>query len=146
VTVLSSPSGPRAGSRADCFQTSNSAHDPPTYDVVIAGNTCKHVDVECLIATTDGSGARRAPAGQTAITFERNTCSANGAQAVLLRGFPHVIVRDSTFSGSGGSAVQLTEGSTDCAVIGNAVTGHTSPYEIDRQSEPGFQKSGNTLR
>ncbi len=134
------------GSHADCFRTSNSAHDPPTYDVVIAGNTCKHVDGECLAATTDDRGAGGAPAGQTAITFERNTCSVDGARAVLLRGFPHVIVRDNTFSGPGGRAVQLTEGSTDCAVIGNTLTGQTRPYEIDRRSEPGFQESGNTSR
>ena len=136
---------PPGSSPADCFE-SNSAHNPPTYDVVINGNACKHVDGECMAATTDDRGADGARAGQTAITFKRNTCSVDGAQAVLLRGFPHVIVRDNTFSGPGARAVQLIEGSTDCAVIGNAVTGHMRPYEIDRRSEPGFQESGNTSR
>jgi parallel beta helix pectate lyase-like protein len=87
-----------------------------------------------------------APAGQTAITFEHNTVQVNGAQAVLLRNFPDVVVRDNHFSGPGDRAVMLTEGSTDCTVIDNTVTGNLRPFEIDRQSEPGFQESGNTSR
>ncbi|MGH3751900.1 MAG: right-handed parallel beta-helix repeat-containing protein [Pseudonocardiaceae bacterium] len=132
------------GPHTDCFQTFNTASDPPTYDVVIADNVCTNVDVQCLIATAKEGGAQGAPAGQTAIIFERNTCSVNGAQAVLLENFPHVIVRDNRFSGPGSRAVQLNRGSTDCAVIGNTVTGRMRPFEIDRQSRPGFQEAGNT--
>jgi parallel beta-helix repeat protein len=134
------------GPHTDCFQTFNTASDPPTYDVLIADNVCENVDVQCLIATAKEGGALGAPAGRTTITFEHNTCSVNGSQAVLLENFPHVVVRENTFSGPGSRAVQLNRGSTDCAVIGNTVTGRMRPFEIDRQSRPGFQEAGNTSR
>ena len=137
---------PRGGPHTDCFQTFNTASDPPTYDIVIADNICTNVDVQCLIATAKEGGAQSSPAGQTAIIFENNTCSVNGSQAVLLENFPHVIVRDNTFSGPSTRAVQLGMGSTDCAVIGNIVTGDMRPFEIDRPSRPGFQEGGNTSR
>ncbi|MGH3841944.1 MAG: hypothetical protein ACRDS0_10935 [Pseudonocardiaceae bacterium] len=63
----------------------------------MTGNT--NVDVQALIDPNDERGARGAPAGQTAITFERDTISVNGAQAVFLRNYPRVIVRDNNFSG-----------------------------------------------
>ncbi|MGQ0717410.1 MAG: right-handed parallel beta-helix repeat-containing protein [Pseudonocardiales bacterium] len=134
------------GPHTDCFQTYDSADTPPTYDVVIANNICENVDVQCLIATIDDRRAASAPMGQTAITFEGNTCAVNGAQAVLLRNFPQVVVRGNNFSGPGDRAVQLTGESTDVAVIGNTMTGRMRPFEIDRQSEPGFRESGNTSR
>jgi len=134
------------GPHTDCFQSYDTPDAPPTYDIVIADNVCTNVDVQALIPTNDDRGARGASAGQTTITFERNTVSVNGAQAVLLRNFPGVVVRDNSFSGPGDRAVMLTEGSTDCMVIGNTVTGDLRPFEIDRQSEPGFQESGNTSR
>ncbi|MGH3900705.1 MAG: right-handed parallel beta-helix repeat-containing protein [Pseudonocardiaceae bacterium] len=137
---------PRGGPHTDCFQTFNTASDPPTYNIIIADNVCTNIDVQCLIATAKEDGARTSPAGQTAITFENNTCSVNGSQAVLLENFPHVIIRDNSFSGRGSRAVQLGMGSTDCAVIGNTVTGRMRPFEIDRQSRPGFQEAGNTSR
>jgi parallel beta-helix repeat protein len=132
------------GPHTDCFQTYNTAEDPPTYDVIIADNVCTNVDVQCLIATANERGAQDAPAGRTAIIFEGNTCEVNGSQAVFLENFPRVIVRGNRFSGPGARAVQLSAGSTDCAVIGNTVTGRMRPYEIDRQSRPGFQEAGNT--
>ncbi len=134
------------GPHTDCFQTYDSADTPPTYDVVIANNVCQNVDVQCLIATIDDRDARRAPAGQTAIIFEGNTCAVNGAQAVLLRNFPQVIVRGNRFSGRADRAVQLTGESTDVSVIDNTMTGRMRPFEIDRQSEPGFRNSGNPSR
>ncbi|MGH3985624.1 MAG: right-handed parallel beta-helix repeat-containing protein [Pseudonocardiaceae bacterium] len=137
---------PDEGPHTDCFQTYDSADTPPTYDVVIANNVCRNVDVQCLIATIDDPRARRAPAGQTAIVFEGNTCEVKGSQAVLLRNFPDVVVRGNSFSGPGDRAVQLTGESTDVAVIGNTMTGRMRPFEIDRQSEPGFQESGNSSR
>jgi parallel beta-helix repeat protein len=135
---------PRGGPHTDCFQTFNTASNPPTYDVIIADNTCTNVDVQCLIATANERGAQSTPAGQTAITFERNTCQVNGSQAVLLENFPRVIVRGNHFSGPSSRAVQLNRGSTDCAVIDNTVTGRMLPYQIDQQSRPGLQESGNT--
>lgn len=137
---------PRGGPHTDCFQTYDTRGAPPTYDIVIADNTCTNVDVQALIATTDDPDARSAPAGQTAITFEHNTVAVNGAQAILLRGFPNVIVRDNRFSGPGERAVMLTEGSTGCTVTDNTVAGELRPFEIDRSSESGFQESGNTSR
>ncbi len=134
------------GPHTDCFQTYDSADTPPTYDVVIANNVCTNVDVQCLIATIDNPRARRAPAGQTAIVFQGNTCEVNGSQAVMLRNFPDVVVRGNRFSGRADRAVQLTGESTGVAVIGNTMTGRMRPFEIDRQSEPGFQESGNTSR
>jgi parallel beta-helix repeat protein len=137
---------PHGGPHTDCFQTYDTRDAPPTYDVVIADNLCTNVDVQALIATTDDRRGGGIPAGQTAITFEHNTVSVNGAQAILLRNFPDVVVRDNRFSGPGNRAIMLTEGSTDCTVIGNTVTGDLRLFEIDRQSEPGFQESGNSSR
>jgi parallel beta-helix repeat protein len=137
---------PRGGPHTDCFQTYDTPDAPPTYDVVIAGNVCTNVDVQALIATNDGRGGRGAPPGQTSIIFEHNTVSVNGAQAVLLRNFPDVVVRDNRFSGPGDRAVMITDGSTDCTVIGNIVADNLRPFEIDRQSAPGFQEFGNTSR
>ncbi|MGH3775999.1 MAG: right-handed parallel beta-helix repeat-containing protein [Pseudonocardiaceae bacterium] len=134
------------GPHTDCFQTYDSADTPATYDVVIANNVCTNVDVQCLIATIDDPRARRAPVGQTAIVFEGNTCEVNGSQAVLLRNFPDVVVRGNSFSGRGDRAVQLSGESTGVTVIGNTMTGRMRPFEIDRQSEAGFQESGNSSR
>ncbi|MGH3695768.1 MAG: right-handed parallel beta-helix repeat-containing protein [Pseudonocardiaceae bacterium] len=134
------------GPHTDCFQTYDSADTPPTYDVVIANNVCRNVDVQCLIATIDDPRARRAPVGRTAIVFEGNTCEVKGSQAVLLRNFSDVVVRGNSFSGPGDRAVQLTGESTGAAVIGNTMTGRMRPFEMDRQSEPGFQESGNISR
>jgi parallel beta-helix repeat protein len=133
------------GPHTDCFQTYDAPDAPPTYDIVIADNVCTNVDVQALIATNDGRG-RGAPVGQTAITFERNTVAVNGAQAVLLRNFPDVVVRDNRFSGPGERAIMITDGSTDCTVVGNTVAGDLRLFEIDRQSERGFQEFDNTSR
>jgi hypothetical protein len=55
-------------------------------------------------------------------------------------------VRGNRFSGPGDRAVRLTEGSTDCTVVNNTVTGNMRPFQIDRPSERGFEESGNTSR
>jgi len=137
---------PHGGPHTDCFQTYDTRDAPPTYDVIIADNVCTNVDVQALIATNDERGGPSAPVRQTAIIFERNTVQVNGAQAVLLRNFPNVIVRDNHFSGPGDRAVMITEGSTNCTVTGNTVAGNLRPFQIDRQSERGFQESDNTSR
>jgi parallel beta helix pectate lyase-like protein len=134
------------GPHTDCFQTYDNPGDPPTYDVIIANNVCTNVDVQCLIATIEDPPARGAPPGQTTITFEGNTCSVNGAQAVMLRNYSDVIVRGNSFSGPGDRAVQLTGDSTGCVVTGNTVTSRMRPFEIDQQSERGFQESDNNSR
>jgi parallel beta-helix repeat protein len=134
------------GPHTDCFQTYTSPGDPPTYDVVIANNTCTNVDVQCLIATMDDRRARGAPTRQTAITFEGNTCAVNGAQSILLRNYSDVVVRGNSFSGPGARAVQITGASNGVSVIDNTVTGRMRPFELDHQAEAGFQESGNTSR
>ena len=132
------------GPHTDCFQTYDTDRGAPTYDVVIADNICTNVDVQCLIATIDDPRAATPPPGQTTITFVGNTCEVNGSQAVLLRNFPHVNIRDNRFSGAGDRAVQLDGESTDCTVVGNTMTGRMRPFQIDRQSRPGFEEGGNT--
>ena len=132
------------GPHTDCFQTYDTDQGAPTYDVVIAENVCTNVDVQCLIATIDDPRAASGPPGQPTITFVGNTCEVNGSQAVLLRNFPRVNIRDNRFSGPGDRAVQLSGESTNCTVVGNTVTGRMRPFEIDRQSEPGFEEAGNS--
>ncbi|MDQ4093040.1 MAG: right-handed parallel beta-helix repeat-containing protein [Actinomycetota bacterium] len=132
------------GPHTDCFQTYDTDQGAPTYDVVIADNICTNVDVQCLIATIDDPRAPSAPPGQATITFVGNTCQVNGSQAVLLRNFPQVNIRDNRFSGPSDRAVQLSGESTDCTVVGNTVTGRMRPFEVDRQSRAGFQAAGNT--
>ncbi|MGH3803667.1 MAG: right-handed parallel beta-helix repeat-containing protein, partial [Pseudonocardiaceae bacterium] len=83
----------------DCFQTFD--HAPSTFDVVISDNTCQNVDAQCLIATDDQPGSSDAPAGYPSITFVGNTCATTGAQAINLRRWPNVEVRQNRFSGPG---------------------------------------------
>lgn len=137
---------PRGGPHTDCFQTYNTSDNPPTTDVVIAGNHCTNVDVQCLIATADRGVGSNVPPGRPAITFENNFCAVNGAQAVLLENFPHVVVRANTFSGPGYRAVLLANGSTDCVVVDNTVSQGLRPYEVDESSNPRFEESGNVMR
>ncbi|HEU0127239.1 MAG TPA: right-handed parallel beta-helix repeat-containing protein, partial [Pseudonocardiaceae bacterium] len=134
---------PDGGPHTDCFQTYDTDRGAPTYDVVIADNICTNVDVQCLIATIDDPRAGPPP-GQTTITFVGNSCEVNGSQAVLLRNFPRVNIRGNRFSGAGDRAVQLDGESTDCTVVGNTMTGRMRPFQIDRQSQPGFEEGGNT--
>ncbi|MGH7745505.1 MAG: right-handed parallel beta-helix repeat-containing protein [Candidatus Dormibacteria bacterium] len=143
IKDISAAGYPHGGPHTDCFQTYDSRDTPPTYDVVISDNICTNVDVQALIATIDDPRGAP-PEGPTTITFERNTVQVNGSQAVLLRHFPHVIIRDNHVSGPGDRAVNITEGSTDCTVTGNTVSGNLRPFEIDRQSQRGFQESGNS--
>ncbi len=126
----------------DCFQTFD--HKPSTFDVVISGNTCENVDAQCLIATDDQPGNSDAPAGSPSITFVGNTCASNGAQALNLRRWRNVEVRQNKFSGPGlQRAVLIIEGSTGCTVIGNTTAGNVPTVEVDGASRPGLQQDGN---
>jgi hypothetical protein len=82
----------------DCFQTYDD-NSPPTFDILIAGNTCRNVGAQCLIATGDQHGNSGAPTGGPSITFVDNFCANNGAQAVNLRRWRNVEIRDNRFSG-----------------------------------------------
>jgi parallel beta-helix repeat protein len=126
----------------DCFQTFD--HNPSTFDVVISGNTCENVDAQCLIATDDQPGSSDAPAGSPSITFVGNTCESTGAQAINLRRWPNVEMRQNRFSGPGlQRAILIMDGSTGCVAIGNTTAGGAPTVEIDDTSRAGFHQDGN---
>jgi len=127
----------------DCFQTYDE-NMPPTFDVVISGNTCRNVGAQCLIATGDQRSNGDAPPGSVSITFVGNTCANNGAQAINLRRWPNVQIRQNTFSGLNVTrAVLIINGSTGCAVIGNTTTGGRPTVDIDNSSQPGSHVQAN---
>lgn len=136
----------RAAPHTDCFQTYDTRDSRPTFDVVIAGNRCENVDVQCLIATSNETRSTEIPEGVTSILFEGNTCTVNGSQGVLLEYFPNVVVRNNTFAGPQYRAVLLSRGSINGTVVDNKVDGSIPPFEIDDESRPGFHAGGNTSR
>lgn len=142
ITTTGYPEG--QAPHTDCFQTYDTRDSRPTYDVVIAGNRCENVDVQCLIATSDETRTTEVPGGAPAILFEGNTCATNGSQGILLEHFPNVVVSDNTFSGPRYRAVLLSRGSVNGTVVGNSVLGDIPPFEIDDESRPGFHAEGNT--
>lgn len=128
----------------DCFQTLDNAK-PPTFDVVISDNTCRNVDAQCLIATGDERSNSDAPAGVPSIIFARNMCANNGAQAVNLRRWPNVQIRQNTFSGPNLTrAVLIADGSTGCTVVGNNTTEGRPTVEIDDSSRSGSHVEDNS--
>jgi hypothetical protein len=139
-----SAEGYRSPPHPDCFQTLDNSK-PPTFDVVISGNTCRNVDAQCLIATGDQDGNRAAPDGVPSITFVGNQCANNGAQAVNVRHWPNVVVRQNTFSGPNLTrAVLISQGSTGCTVTGNTTTGDRPTVEVDGSSQPGSHIDDNS--
>ncbi|HJT02317.1 MAG TPA: hypothetical protein VJ757_01620 [Pseudonocardiaceae bacterium] len=127
----------------DCFQTYDQ-NNPPTFDVVISGNTCRNVGAQCVIATGDQRGNSGAPAGATSITFVGNTCAPNGAQAINLRRWPNVEIRQNNLSGPNLTrGIIIIDGSTGATVIGNATTGDRPTVDIDDSSRPGPRLEAN---
>ncbi|MGH3699264.1 MAG: right-handed parallel beta-helix repeat-containing protein [Pseudonocardiaceae bacterium] len=130
----------------DCFQTYDD-NSQPTFDVVIAGNTCRNVDAQCLIATGDQRGNSAAPTGGPSISFISNTCASNGAQAVNLRHWPNVEIRDNRISGPNlNRGIIISDGSVGCVVIGNTTDGGRPTVDIDGSSRPGSQVEHNSPR
>lgn len=128
----------------DCFQTYD-GNSPPTFDVLIAGNDCRNVDAQCLIATGDQRGNSAAPTGGPSITFVDNTCASNGAQAVNVRRWPNVEIRDNKLSGPNMTrGIIIIEGSTGCVVIGNTTDGGRPTLDIDRSSQQGSRVERNS--
>jgi Right handed beta helix region len=128
----------------DCFQTYDD-NSPPTFDVLIAGNTCRNVGAQCLIATGDQRANSGAPSGGPSITFVDNACANNGAQAVNIRRWPNVEIRDNRFSGRNvARGIILVEGSTGSVVIGNTTTGGRPTVDIDNSSQPGSRVEHNS--
>ena len=127
----------------DCFQTLDNSK-PPTFDVVISGNTCRNVDAQCLIATGDQDANSGAPPGVASIIFQDNRCGNNGAQAVNVRRWPNVQVLHNTFFGPNLTrAVLISEGSTGCTVIGNTTIGGRPTVQVDDTSRPGSHVADN---
>lgn len=128
----------------DCFQTYDD-NSPPTFDVLIAGNTCRNVGAQCLIATGDQHSNSGAPTGGPSITFVDNTCATNGAQAVNLRRWPNVEIRNNRITGPNITrGIIIIDGSTGCIVIGNTTDGDRPTVDIDRSSQHGAQIEHNT--
>jgi hypothetical protein len=127
----------------DCFQTYDS-NSPPTFDVLIAGNTCRNVGAQCLIATGDQHSNSAAPTGGPSITFVDNTCVTNGAQAVNIRRWPNVEIRNNKISGPNVTrGIIIIDGSTGCVVIGNSIDGNRPALDIDRSSQRDAQVEHN---
>jgi hypothetical protein len=128
----------------DCFQTYDE-NSPPTFDVVISGNTCRNVDAQCLIATGDQHHNSDAPAGIPSITFVGNTCAANGAQAINLRRWPNVVIRQDKLGGPNITrGVIIIDGSTGATVIGNTTTDGRPTVDIDDSSRQGSHAEANS--
>jgi hypothetical protein len=128
----------------DCFQTYDD-NSPPTFNILIAGNTCRNVDAQCLIATGDQHANSGAPTGGPSITFVDNFCANNGAQAVNLRRWPNVEIRDNRFSGRNVTrGIIIIDGSTGCVVIGNTTDGGRPTVDIDHSSEAGSHLEHNS--
>lgn len=134
----------REAPHTDCFQTYDTRDSRPTFDVVIAGNRCENVDVQCLIATSNETRTTEIPPGVASILFEGNTCAVNGSQGALLEYFPNVVVRNNRFAGPQYRGVFLAKGSVNGTVVGNTMDGAIPPFEIDDESRPGFHAEGNT--
>jgi hypothetical protein len=130
----------------DCFQTYDD-NSPPTFDVLIAGNNCHNVDAQCLIATGDQRANSAAPTAGPFITFIDNTCDSGGAQAVNLRRWPNVEIRNNKISGPHVTrGIIIIDGSTGCVVIGNTTDGGRPTVDIDRSSRPGSRVENNSPR
>jgi hypothetical protein len=128
----------------DCFQTYDD-NSQPTFDVVIAGNTCRNVDAQCLIATGDQHGNGAAPTGGPSISFIGNTCASNGAQAVNLRHWPNVEIRENRISGPNlNRGIIISDGSAGCVVIGNTTDGGRPTVDIDGSSQSGSHVEHNS--
>ncbi|GAB3671739.1 right-handed parallel beta-helix repeat-containing protein [Saccharopolyspora tripterygii] len=127
----------------DCFQTYDNG-SPPTSDVEISANTCHNVDQQCLIATAEESGQDGAVGRSRSLRFVGNTCAVGGAQAVLVRWFPEITVRDNEISGPVlARGVYLADGSTSATVVDNRFRGDYRMVEVDESSRPGLRDEGN---
>lgn len=127
----------------DCFQTYDNS-SPPTRDVEISGNTCRNVDHQCLIATAQEAGQAGAVGRSRSLRFVGNTCDVEGSQAVLVRWFPEVAVRDNEISGPDlARGVYLANGSTSAAVVDNRFRGDYPMVEVDESSRPGLRVERN---
>jgi parallel beta-helix repeat protein len=126
----------------DCFQTFDGG--APNFDILISGNTCANVDAQCLIATGDRNSNSGGPRGVSSIVFSDNTCATNGSQAVNLRRWPGVELRQNRFSGPQlDRAILIADGSTGCTVVGNSTANGVPTVEIDESSRPGSHVADN---
>ena len=121
----------------DCFQTYDNSR-MPTVDAIIAGNECRNVDHQCLIATAEESGDDGDIGRSHGIEFTGNVCQVEGSQALLIQWFPDVVVQGNTFDGVYDRAAIFLDGSTGGEFAGNTVPAEVVPYEVDQSSRDGF--------
>ena len=104
-------------------------------DVVIAGNVCRNVDAQCLIATAEEAGSDGDVGRSHGIEFTGNDCEVEGSQAVLVQWFPDVVVQGNTFDGRCyDRAAIFLDGSTGGEFAGNTVPAEVVPVRGDDQS------------
>jgi hypothetical protein len=122
----------------DCFQTFDNSR-PPTVNVLIAGNVCRNVDAQCLIATAEESGNTEEIGRSHGIEFTGNECEVEGSQAVLIRWLPDVVVRENSFDGPDlENAAVFADGSTGAEFFDNTVKDGVRPFDLDDGSREGF--------
>lgn len=97
---------------------------PGISNVVIAGNDCRRRDLhQCLMAegpgSTDGGGGGSGMSRNWQMRDDRFECYAN--QSVSLRDIDDVTITGNRFVGSGGKAVQVTDGSSNVKPSGNTL-------------------------
>jgi len=134
---------PGGSPHPDCFQTYDN-NRPPTVDVLIAGNRCEHIGQQCLIATAEEAGKQGMVGRSRSLTFVGNTCLVGASQAVLIRWFPDVSVRNNRIIGSSmARGVIFLDGSVGGEVTGNIFVGGFTPVEADDLSRGGLRTADN---
>lgn len=122
----------------DCFQTYDNSR-PPTVGALIAGNVCRNVDHQCLIATAEEAGTAGEVGRSRDIEFTGNVCDVEGSQAVLVQWIPGVVVRGNTLTGPAlDRGAIFLDGSTGAEFSDNEVPAGLVPYQLDEESEDGF--------
>lgn len=85
-----------------------------------------------------------APTATPSITFVNNTRVVGGAQAINLRRWPNVEIRQNKISGPNLTrGILIVDGSTGATVTGHSTTSGHSTVEVDDSSRPGSHVDAN---
>jgi hypothetical protein len=123
----------------DCFQTFDNGNVPPTVRVAISDNRCENVDHQCLIATAEVAGTSGNVGRSRDLIFDRNACEVEGSQAVLVRWFPEVKIRNNQFAGPGlDRGAYVGDDSTGAEYRTNTTPPGVKPVQVDASSQAGF--------
>lgn len=124
----------------DCFQTYDNGGKLPTTDTFIGDNVCDNVDHQCLIATAEEAGSLGDVGRSTRLQFVGNTCNVGGSQAVLVRWFTNVEVRENRLAGAElERGVYLADHSAGASVAGNEMDPGVPELEADDTSMDGLR-------